>query len=883
MGKITIVKKIAFVAMLFAMFGHLKAQCTFTGLNPQYCVTSATSALTTGTTGGAFSGPGVIGSVFSPSIAGPGTHTINYAICAAGYAVSSGVFAPTSTVGTALNLGDDALSGSLPIGFSFQFFCSNYTTFYISSNGFLTFNSASGNACCQGKVMPTNNSTPDNMIAYAWVDLNQTYGGSLTYTTVGTAPFRKLVVSLTNMMHHNVGEGGYPVTVQTILYESTNVIEIHATSIPIPINSASTTYSTTMGIQNSGGTSAFTVPGRNGTSTWSATNDMYKFTPSTGCISSQTTVVSPTLIPVSGSNTICSGSSAILTASGSTTYTWSTNSNAPTVTLSPTSSTAYSVSGTDAFGCLATRVLTVTLNSSPSIAVTSNTLSTCAGNTVNLTATGLNTYTWTGGISNGVTFTTNATTAYSVTGTNACGTASAAVTVTIVPLPVTASATSTLICSGTPATLTAGGATTYTWLPGNVTQTAYIISPTAAVVYTLSGASGVCRGSATLAIATKTNPVIAINTSTTTVCEGSPANLTASGALSYTWNPGFIIGSSIAVTPTMATLYTVTGPNAQNCFASASQVILVSPKPPIVAATSASAICPGMSTTLTATGANAYLWDNNSAGTSVIVVNPVTTITYSVTGTTTAGCANGATVTVNVFDPVLTVSSSTAICKGNSVNLSASGTDAFLWSTGSGFSSIIVTPTVTTTYTVLGSSTQGAISCSVNGAVTVSVNPTPTIMATATPSNICRGEKAVLEASGATSYTWAAETPSSSESLTVTPLADQAYTVTGDNNNGCRGTRTVLLRVSACVGIPANVLNTAKLFVYPNPSAGDFTISADQAIDLDITNELGQLVKTISLNNNNTKVNISGLNSGIYFITGKNANSDVKQKIIITK
>ena len=881
MGKITIVKKIAFVAMLFAMSGHLKAQCTFTGLNPQYCVTSATSALTTGTTGGAFSGPGVIGSVFNPAIAGPGTHTVNYSICAAGYAVAAGVFAPTSTVGTALNLGDDALSNALPIGFSFQFFCNTYSTFYISSNGFITFNPASGNACCQGQVMPTN-TTPDNMIAYSWVDLNQNYGGSLTYTTVGTAPSRKLVVSLTNMMHHNVGESGFPVTVQTILYESTNVIEIHATSIPIPINSASTTYSTTMGIQNPGSTVAYTVPGRNGSSTWSATNDMYKFTPATGCISSQTTVVSPTVVPVSGSNTICSGGSAVLTASGSTTYTWSTNSNAPTVTLSPLANTAYTVSGTDAFGCLATRVLTVTTNSSPTIAVTSNTLSTCAGNTINLTASGLNTYTWTGGISNGVTFTTNATTAYSVTGTNACGTVSTAVTVTIIPLPVTASATSTLICSGTPATLTAGGATTYTWLPGNVTQTLYAINPTAPVVYTLTGASGVCRGSATLAIATKTNPVIAVNTSTTTICEGTAANLTASGALSYTWNPGFLIGSSVMVTPTVATLYTVTGPNAQNCLTSTSQVILVSPKPPIQATASASAICQGVSTTLTATGASAYLWDNN-AGTSTIVVTPATTITYSVSGTSTAGCINGATVTVSVFDPVLTTSSSTAICRGNSVSLSATGTDNFLWSTGSGFSSIIVTPTVTTTYSVMGSSTQGAISCSVNAAVTVSVNVNPTIVATATPSNICRSEKAVLDASGATTYTWAAETPSSSESLTVNPIADQTYTVTGEDANGCRSTRTVLLRVSACVGISANALNTANLIIYPNPSAGDFIIITDQAIDLAVTNELGQLVRSVSLNGVDREVRISNLAAGVYFITGKNANGDVKQKIIIVK
>jgi len=93
----------------------------------------------------------------------------------------------------------------------------------------------------------------------------------------------------------------------------------------------------------------------------------------------------------------------------------------------------------------------------------------------------------------------------------------------------------------------------------------------------------------------------------------------------------------------------------------------------------------------------------------------------------------------------------------------------------------------------------------------------------------------------------------------------------------------VLLSVSDCVGIQANVANTANLTIYPNPSNGEFTISADQAIELQITNELGQLVKTISLSNGHNDVKVNNLSNGVYLITGKNDTGSVKQKIVITK
>jgi len=223
------------------------------------------------------------------------------------------------------------------------------------------------------------------------------------------------------------------------------------------------------------------------------------------------------------------------------------------------------------------------------------------------------------------------------------------------------------------------------------------------------------------------------------------------------------------------------------------------------------------------------------------------------------------------------------VCRGTNVNLIASGMDTYQWSTGSGFSSINVTPNTTTTYSVNTTSTQGAVTCSVNGAVTVSVNPNPTITAVSNPTIICKGGTAVITASGAATYTWAGSTPEVAAAITVTPSADQTYTVAGQDANGCKGSGITLLRVATCIGIANNTLSANNLSVYPNPSNGDFTITSDQAIDLKIINELGQEVRTATLSSSNKEIKVSNLANGIYFITGKNENGSVNQKIIITR
>ncbi len=189
------------------------------------------------------------------------------------YSVSNIPFAPISGAGTLVSLGDEQMSSAKPIGFTFNFFGSDYTDFYLASNGFITFSAGMSNPF-YSQVIPTIYS-PNNFIALCWNDLNPGNGSSsINYFTTGAAPNRKLIINY-NTAHYSGTI--YPFVVQAILYETSNIVEIHTivSSNAAAVDSAS---STTQGLENSEGTDGVAIPGRNN-SFFVATNDAFRFTP----------------------------------------------------------------------------------------------------------------------------------------------------------------------------------------------------------------------------------------------------------------------------------------------------------------------------------------------------------------------------------------------------------------------------------------------------------------------------------------------------------------------------------------------------------------------------------------------------------------------------
>jgi hypothetical protein len=149
---------------------------------------------------------------------------------------------------------------------------------------------------------------------------------------------------------------------------------------------------------------------------------------------------------------------------------------------------------------------------------------------------------------------------------------------------------------------------------------------------------------------------------------------------------------------------------------------------------------------------------------------------------------------------------------------------------------------------------------------------------------MCKGENNTLNASGASTYSW--NTGASTASFVITPslVTTVTYSVLGIGSNACTGTTSIQVKINSCTGL--NQLNTDNnlLSVYPNPSNGELKIKAEQVMDLHLVNELGQVIKSIQLNaNNNYETTLNELSAGIYFITGIHQNSQINQKIIVTK
>lgn len=143
------------------------------------------------------------------------------------------------------------------------------------------------------------------------------------------------------------------------------------------------------------------------------------------------------------------------------------------------------------------------------------------------------------------------------------------------------------------------------------------------------------------------NPSVNISLSSTSpvVCSGQSVSLNATGATSYTWNPGNLSGASVVVSPLANTIYTSTGSNG---FCSNTKTISVSVDitPNLSAFSSQDTICEGASATLNASGATTYSWSNGSNGNS-IVVSPTITTTYVITGQTGI-CTGSTSITQNV-------------------------------------------------------------------------------------------------------------------------------------------------------------------------------------------------------------------------------------------
>ena len=362
-------------------------------------------------------------------------------------------------------------------------------------------------------------------------------------------------------------------------------------------------------------------------------------------------------------------------------------------------------------------------------------------------------------------------------------------------------------------------------------------------------------------------------------CLGTTQTLTASGAATFTWSNG-TQGNTTVVTPTANTTYSVAAQGTAACPAYGLFTTTMIALPVVTSTASPNyIICPGTPVTLSGIGADSYFWTGGV--TNGTPFNATSTTIYTVTGTNlTTGCSNTNTILVPVYVASVSVSAPTTICAGSSANLSASGAISYTWNTGSQFPQVSVSPNATTVYTVNATTSDF---CFASNTTTVTVNPSPIVQATSAKAEICRGESVDLTAAGATTYSW--NTGGSGTSISVSPNVNTTYTVTGINSNGCAATGTVFVKVNLCLGVgETSNISLTGISVFPNPSSGDFTVNSKVEISLTLTNQLGQVVKVLELNQaNNYQAKVEHLSQGVYFLTGKKDGQELNQKIIVNQ
>ncbi len=198
-----------------------------------------------------------------------------------------------------------------------------------------------------------------------------------------------------------------------------------------------------------------------------------------------------------------------------------------------------------------------------------------------------------------------------------------------------------------------------------------------------------------------------------------------------------------------------------------------------------------------------------------------------------------------------------------------------------------LTPSVSAigTYTI----TYHMTPCYCPGAVLVKVG-TSTVSLLAAPAlslsgktSICLKESVTYTASGAPTYTWNTGAHSTTVNVIPTTTATIVYTVSSAGSSGCVSKKTITITVNKCTGLEDIEMNGIKILIYPNPNSGYFTISSNADIDLELTNELGQVVRQIRLSEKNErKSEIQNISPGVYFMKDKNSKQTSNYKIVVT-
>ena len=534
------------------------------------------------------------------------------------YEVTNITFAPEAIIGTPISLSDDDVQGPFPIGFTFQFYGVNYTSFYVGSNGWVGFTIGQPTALLAIPIPNSIGYIPRDCIMLSYQDLDPSTSGQVLYQTIGAAPNRKFVLTFDSIPYFGSPVGVGPVSSQVVLYEGSNVIDNHTIDKPVH------TINAVQGIHNLLGTSATVFPGRNAT-VWSANQESVRYFPS-------------------GVSWYNSNTGQMI-------------GNGDTLLYAPNQSTFIAGVITDSTGQFFTDTMYVeVLNTN----ISTTGISLCNGLVILTAQTGFSTYNWSGGSSTTAVLTVNSAGVYYVDYVTSNGLSCQSDPITIYSgnIPITLSTPdSVFICQGDTVVIDGPlGFATYNWSTGATTSS---ITTTLTGNYSLSVIDGNgCTGTSNTTAVSISPQTITATTTGFSLCNGSVTLDAGSGFYSYQWyNNGTIMVNETNQTlvVTAAGYYTVEVSYPTGCTATSNPLTIYSGTGQFyffINTIGDDSLClPNGQVILDAGNYSTFSW-NTGATTQQISVD--TLGTYSVNVTDGNGCAGLSNPTIEVSNIVNT-------------------------------------------------------------------------------------------------------------------------------------------------------------------------------------------------------------------------------------
>ncbi len=389
-------------------------------------------------------------------------------------------------------------------------------------------------------------------------------------------------------------------------------------------------------------------------------------------------------------------------------------------------------------------------------------------------------------------------------------------------------------------------------------------------------------------------PIVA--TTSYTYCQGEmamPFSATTSGSNSLRWYTQATGGSFTTSAPTASTTsagnftYYVSQINA-NGDESKRVAITVTvnalPSVPSISASGNTSFCTGGSVVLTSSATSGNVWSTTATTDSITVT---TSGSYTVTVTDANGCSSTSTSTVvNVSSaPSPTINASaTAACTGQTVTLTSSAADSYMWSNGATTQAIQVTAAGNFTVTTMNTDACNGVGASAPTAVTFTTTPTANGAVSVT------GNTATFTntSTNATSYSWDfGDFSNSSASAPVHAYAvNGSYTIVLTAINGiCTATDTLTVAITVSLDELAGVEN---INVYPNPATESFVVVFDnqinQVVTIEMIDQMGRLIQSNIVDQSGVQVsefNTTNISNGMYSIRiSSNGNSLTKRMIV---